>query len=196
MRSTAAPAYNALKGIQLTGVMLTMLLLTIEDLEKADRLTLLYREYNALLYHEALSLLHSHDDAEDAVADAFEALLKRRSLPALGEPRVKALLITIVKRKAAVIYNKRLLEQAHLSGRSVEESAAEIIPDSALPSDVTLALQEAIAGLPEAERDALILFAYHGYTTSEIAEMKGVKQDTVQKRIKRARARLKQLLDE
>ena len=176
--------------------MLAMLLLTIEEPEKADRLTLLYRKYNTLLYNEAMSLLHSPADAEDAVADTFEALLKRRSLPSPDEPGVKALLITIVKRKAAAIYNDRILVREQVCDQQPEGSIPETIPDPAIPSDEILALQEAIAGLSADERESLILSAFYGYTTAEIAGKKGLKQDTVQKRIKRARERLKQLLDE
>jgi len=176
--------------------MLTMLLLTIDDPGKADRLTLLYRKYNALLYNEAMSLLHSPADAEDAVADTFEALLKRRSLPSPDEPGVKALLITIVKRKAAAIYNDRKLLRDQDPERLPEGYIPEAVPDPAIPSDEILALQEAIASLHADEREALILFACYGYTTAEIAGKKGLKQDTVQKRIKRARERLKHLLDE
>ncbi len=167
--------------------MLTMLF-TIEDLEAADRITILYRRYNRILYQEAYSLLHDQSDAEDALADTFEALLARRKVPSPDEPGVKALLITILRRKAIDIYNTRQkkahvpLDDENVGART--ESLSEVFM-----------LQEAIAQLPAKEREVLILFMYDGYTTAEIAAQKGVKQDTVQKWIKHIKEKLKKSLE-
>ena len=167
-----------------------ILLLTTEDLNAADRLTLLYRKYNGLLYNEAMSLLHIHEDAEDAVADVFEALLNRGRVPSLDEQGVKALLITMLKRSAYRIFSRRIQTQEHGEEDYPDGCAMESVADTAVPPELLLSVQDAVAGLPADEREALILFVYYGYTTAEIAEMKGIKQDTVQKRIKRARSRL------
>ena len=165
-----------------------ILLLTIEDLEAADRLVLLYRKYSGLLYIEAYDLLNNREDAEDAVADTFEALMKRKSLPDPDDPGTTGLLVTIVRRRSFNIFKDRGPRRMQHS-----EAPSDIASSSGSPEHI-LAIQEAFALLPADEREALTLFVYYGYTTAEIAAQKGLKQDTIQKRIKRARERLKAYL--
>ena len=51
------------------------LLMAIEDFDIADRITLLYRKYKGLLYKIAYEKIGNIEDAEDAVGDAFAALV-------------------------------------------------------------------------------------------------------------------------
>lgn len=55
-------------------------------------------------------------------------------------------------------------------------------------------LHEALAKLPEIQKEALILFEISGFSIKEIAEMQESSQDAVKQRLKRGREKLKSLL--
>lgn len=157
------------------------------DLKAADNAAELIGKYEGIMYRAALSLLHNHHDAEDAVGDAFVSLCRAGVLPDARDPGTKALLLNVVRKKAADIFNRN----AKASAESLPEDR-DAGPGKDIDSIVSL--KDAIAKLPEDLRDALQMNVYHGLSTKEIAVILGVKQDTVQKRIKRAREILKKEL--
>ena len=55
-------------------------------------------------------------------------------------------------------------------------------------------LREAIAALPEDQRDALVLTQLEGKSYEEAARLLGISEGTVKSRVNRARARLKERL--
>ena len=55
-------------------------------------------------------------------------------------------------------------------------------------------LHEALAKLPEIQKEALILFEISGFSIKEIAEMQNSSIDAVKQRLKRGREKLKSLL--
>jgi RNA polymerase sigma factor (sigma-70 family) len=52
---------------------------------------------------------------------------------------------------------------------------------------------EAVAALPEEERDALLLYAWEELSYDEVADALGVPVGTVRSRLNRARVRLREL---
>jgi RNA polymerase sigma-70 factor (ECF subfamily) len=62
-----------------------------------------------------------------------------------------------------------------------------------LKTEVRL-LHEALAKLPEIQKEALILFEISGFSIIEIAEMQESSPDAVKQRLKRGREKLKSLL--
>ncbi len=171
-------------------MMLMLLLLSIEDFETSDNVSLLYRKYAKSLWKIAYNVVKNHEDAEDAVGDAFESLIKRGTLLPADDPRARAQLIVAVKNRAINIYNRKLREKS---------LRAELSEDQAIeqpPSPEEMALADVIVRLPEELSELLVLYYYDGYTTKEIANAKDMKQDTVQKKIKKARELLKEMLSE
>ena len=57
-------------------------------------------------------------------------------------------------------------------------------------------LQEAISGLPGIYKEAVLLYYYQGYSIKETARITGSSPAAVQKRLERARAMLKEYLEE
>ncbi len=66
--------------------------------------------------------------------------------------------------------------------------------DSALPVDVALDLEDAIATLPLQARAVLLLHDYEGYTHEEIGSMLGIASGTSKAQLHRARTILKKVL--
>ena len=56
-------------------------------------------------------------------------------------------------------------------------------------------MASAVAGLPEAHREVLLLSIVEGLPTGEVAKVLGLREDAVRKRLSRARAELARLLD-
>ena len=65
-----------------------------------------------------------------------------------------------------------------------------------LAADERRRLREAIAALPEEQREALVLTQLEGVSYAEAAGITGVSEGTVKSRINRAREKLKELLAE
>ena len=65
-----------------------------------------------------------------------------------------------------------------------------------LAADERQRLREAIAALPEDQREALVLTQLEGVSYAEAAEITGVSEGTVKSRINRAREKLRELLAE
>ena len=65
-----------------------------------------------------------------------------------------------------------------------------------IPSDVWLDLEPALRRLTEKQRHALLLVCYHGYTQEEAAEMCGVTQGPISRRIKTAACKIRDYMAE
>ena len=71
------------------------------------------------------------------------------------------------------------------------EDEDQSIRQAPQPSDIEIAVRDALAGLSEPDRLALTLHYINGYSGAEIAGFLGVLPDTVKTRLARARQRLK-----
>jgi RNA polymerase sigma-70 factor (ECF subfamily) len=84
-------------------------------------------------------------------------------------------------------------EQRRRRGREAPQDAQDRPGVAALPEHV-LTIQAALEALPDADRDIIILSAYHGHSPREIAAILGRTSLVVRVRLHRARARLRRLL--
>jgi RNA polymerase sigma factor (sigma-70 family) len=129
----------------------------------------------------------SAEDAEDAVQAALWQLY--RKIGALRTAATFAVwLFRIVERECFRLFRGRGPAQAH-EGVDVEAVAAP-----ALPLDLRLDLSRAIAALPEAYREVLILRDVDELTAPEVAQQLGLGVDAVKSRLHRARAMVREHL--
>ena len=175
--------------------MLLFLLLAMSDPYTAQNAELLYAQFEEMLYWVAYRQVHNREDAEDAIIEAFLVLYKAGRLPEANDPRAAGLLAEVVKRKAIDIYNRNMRHGTDLSVDDTENGVIQLTARTADPGDI-LALKDAIKCLPQELQDVLVLNYYHGLSTKEIAQIQNVKQDTIQKRIKRAKTMLNDMLTE
>ncbi len=170
--------------------MLAILLMASDDPREADNLTLLVRSYQDRLYNRAFKLLGNREDAEDAVQQLFLALVKNHSAPDINDPACLAILLVAVENKA-----KNILKNKARTGAEPLCDSVPGAPSALSAEDIDL-LKSAVGRLPDDLREAIVLNFYAGFTTKEIARFQNVKQDTVQKRIKRAKEMLREMLKE
>jgi len=127
------------------------------------------------------------EDAEDAVQAALWQLY--RKIGALRTAATFAVwLFRIVERECFRLFRGRKGAQGQ-EGVDVEAVAAQ-----ALPLDLRLDLSRAIAALPEAWREVLILRDVDELTAPEVAQQLGLGVEAVKSRLHRARAMVRERL--
>lgn len=127
------------------------------------------------------------DDVQDVVAETF--LHAWRRWEAVPSPPIAWLIGTARK----VIGNSRrtVRRRGALHDRLVLlGAAARSSEDAAMVATERIAALEALAALPEHQREALLLVAWDGLTPDEAASALGVKAGTFRVRAHRARAAL------
>lgn len=159
----------------------------IESDEDKSKFEQLYIMYKGLMFHVAMKILKNEFDAEDAVHQAFLSLIENlKTISDVKCPKTRAYIVIITERKAIDIIRSR----SKLVDMEFWESTYGIeIP---LPGDHGLA--DAMARLPAAYRDILLLRYYNGYSVREISSMLHIKKDTAQKQLWRAKAALQKHL--
>ncbi len=156
---------------------------------KTDRETFLRRAmetHGDTVYRLALCRLQNVQDAEDVYQDVFLRLLQAAPLDWEAE-RMKAWLIRTALNRCADVGRFRL-RRPTLPLEAVPELAAEA-------DDRASALWEAVGRLPKEQRIAVHLFYAEGYATEEIAALMDCAPATVRTRLRRARLKLKDLLE-
>jgi RNA polymerase sigma-70 factor (ECF subfamily) len=140
------------------------------------------------VYGFAYRLTGRADLAEDIAQECFLALVRapRRFDPSRGS--MKAYLFAMVRNQALKQYRDGRAEQA-MDG---SEDRPAVDPRASL--EASSAVATAVAGLPQLQREALILFQYEGVTLEEIAQIVGADVGTVKSRLHRARERLRRVL--
>ena len=138
------------------------------------------------MYRFAAWLSRDKAIAEDVVQ---EALLRAwKSLDSLRDDgAAKQWLLTIVRRENARYFERRRLETVDIDNLAATQAA--LLAEA--PNEELDDLRTAIFALDDDYREPLVLQVLMGYSTSEIAEMMGLKQGAVLTRLHRARHKLK-----
>jgi RNA polymerase sigma-70 factor (ECF subfamily) len=155
----------------------------LEQSKAAD----LFRQHHLALFRYAYRQTGRRDAAEDVVQEVFVRVV--RGLEAYRpDGRDVAWLFTIARR---LLIDRRRSERRQTSER-VEPFTPE--PQSNPSQELTVALAEALSGVPEADREAFLLRELGGLTYQEIAAACDSTVDSVRSRIYRARMRLRAAL--
>ncbi|MDO4572616.1 MAG: sigma-70 family RNA polymerase sigma factor [Clostridia bacterium] len=167
------------------------------SLKEAPELALktLYDRYAPLVYACARSVLAAYprEETEECVLDVFSYVYRRRE--EIDESRcLKAYLCRAAKSMALDRVRK-------LSGRravSIEEAAALAAPGDAesalLARETRRALIRAIHALGEPDAAIVVYRYYFSMSSKEIGKQLGMKENTVDQRLRRARLRLQREL--
>lgn len=131
---------------------------------------------------------NTHDlyESEDIVQEVFLALFSRPLIK--EEAHLKAWLIRVTLNKS-----RNFLRSARRRVLPLDERTARPSPPAPFAEDGVL---EQLFSLPAAERNALYLHYYEGYSAKEIAKMLHRTENAVFILLSRARKRLKAILEE
>jgi RNA polymerase sigma-70 factor (ECF subfamily) len=140
-----------------------------------------YRRYGSLLFSVALNVLHNAEDAEDCLHDVLVRVWKNPQAFAVDRGSVRAFLVVCVRndaisRQRSAARRMRLSEQITHEQDTVEELHVEDFVEQRR-------VRDAIAQLPEEQRNAVLLAFFGGKTHVEIAKELGQPLGTVKSRI-------------
>lgn len=125
-------------------------------------------------------------DAEDLVQETFVAALTSRFR---GESAVRTWLVQILVRRSAMLRRSRKREQGQpMAGESERSTRSETSG-----TDAKLDLAQMLEGLSPDQRQVIVLRELEGLSYEEMATALHVPRGTVESRLHRARAALKQL---
>ena len=158
----------------------------------------LVHAHSRLVYRIAFSVLHRHQDAEDAAQETFMRVLRYSSkLASVENP--KTWLASIAWR-VAVDCSRRRGRTSEISldgpdGAPREPASLDTAADEKVQgTQVESVLEKLIAGLPEKLRAPLLLSAIHEMSPREIAATLDINEAAVRSRVFRARQILKEKL--
>lgn len=166
-----------------------ILMMAIDSLEpaKARKVELLYEKYNGLMFAAAYKILGQKEDAEDAVFESWERIIKNiEKINEIDCKETRSFIVIITERISIDLYRKK--------GRR-REIAVDNLEDHpfVLTNDREIMQAEDIAwirSIPKKYSEALILHYVNGYSMKEIAGLLGIKEGSVASRISRGRKML------
>jgi RNA polymerase sigma-70 factor (ECF subfamily) len=154
----------------------------------------LYDRYGRVAYGLAFRVLRDATLAEDAVQEAFLDAWRQADRFVPERARASTWLFTFVHRRAVDVVRREERRRGEPLERAVEPTgpAAE---DEAWLRLERERVQGALRQLPDAQREAIELAYYGGFTQSELAERLGEPLGTIKSRMFSGLARLRELLE-
>ena len=157
-----------------------------------ETLAALYDAHAAALYRFLLSLTASEPDTRDLLQDLF-IKLARHPGPAPQDPQAY---LFRAARNGFIDLVKRHARRRDFMDRYQNEQLTALPPQSnpAHGPDPTLAIAQALAGLPEEQRAVVHLKIWENLTFARIAEILAIPANTAASRYRYAMDRLRQTL--
>jgi RNA polymerase sigma-70 factor (ECF subfamily) len=167
---------------------------------RREALEELFRRYRTPAYRVAHRLLGHEADALDAVQEGFvKALTHLDSFR--GQSSFKTWLLRVVSNAALDLGRQRgRRETVSLPGNASDSDSSPTVPDDPTRrlerADLRRILDEALAALPDAQRQTFVLHADAGLSYREVADVLGISIGTVMSRLYYARQKLRAFLAE
>jgi RNA polymerase sigma-70 factor, ECF subfamily len=167
--------------------------ISLGDLTAVDEL---FRRHRSIAYRVAYRLLGHEADALDAVQDGFVNAIRNLDRFA-RRSSFKTWLLRIVSNAAldlGRVRNRRVgryVADGHEAFLELTDARADSADHRLEQSDLRQILDQALAELPEPQRQAFVLHADGGLSYQEVADALGIAIGTVMSRLFYARQRLK-----
>ena len=155
----------------------------------------LYDRVGGTAYGLAYRVLRVEELAEDAVQEAFLGLWRGAGSFIPERAKASTWILTLVHRRAVDLVRREQLRRAEPIEGAPEPAVGSAEEAAWLRLDRER-VQDALAQLPDQQREAIELAYYGGYTQSELAERLGQPLGTIKSRMFSGLTRLRELLDE
>jgi RNA polymerase sigma factor (sigma-70 family) len=164
----------------------------VERLSGGDETALvdLYDRYAGFVYGLAVRTLVDRQAAEDITQEVFVSLWEHPELIDSGRGTLRGFLGTITHRRAVDAVRREEAHRRREARVAREESDVPDVAEAVLRSDTTGKVHTALEALPEAQRQALELAYFHGYTYRQVAEVLAIPEGTAKSRLRLALARI------
>jgi RNA polymerase sigma-70 factor, ECF subfamily len=154
----------------------------------------LYERHRGVVYRFAYRMVQSDAAAEDISQDCFLELIKHPLRFNSSRATLRTFLLAITRNLALTYIRKRSNEVLMDELPEAEVSHSHSPVSRLIMDELVGMVREAVAKLPVANREALILFEYEELSLKEIAEIVGEEVGTVKARIYRARQNIRESL--
>jgi RNA polymerase sigma-70 factor (ECF subfamily) len=163
---------------------------------EASAFDAVYGRYRGRIYGFLLRLTRRPEVAEDLFQETFLKLASNAGR--LAEDTDLAAWLFTVARNAWVSHRRwAMLDVSRLVAMDDDALPAAKLPDPDARADAARAMERmerALATLPVASREVLLLVGLEGFDQVEVAQMLGIKHDALRQRLTRARAQLAEKL--
>ena len=165
----------------------------------ADALEVLYERYGKVAYSLARRILTDEVLAQDVVQEVFLSLWRNAHRFDAGRGTLATYLLSMTHHRAVDVVRR----EENLRRRRTSDEVLEFQPDpnpgveaEAEAAERRSEVRAALAQLPPAQREALALAYFGGYTQREVATLVGVPLGTVKTRMAAGMRKLEQALRE
>lgn len=167
--------------------------------DNADSLSELYDRYNRLVFSLALNIVDNPGTAEEITLDVFTQIWEKAGTYQPEKAKVSTWMTTITRNRSIDVLRRRKSRPERLSADLFQLPSDHLSQDENLEDNAQAALQrervrEAVAQLPEDQREALQLAFFKGYTHRQIADVLDLPLGTVKTRIRLAMGKLRKIL--
>ena len=157
----------------------------------------LYDRVGRVAYGLAFRVLRDDRLAEDAVQEAFLGVWRTAAGFRAERAKASTWILTLVHRRAVDLVRREERRRADpLDDETRDAATSESAEDAAWLGFERERVQGALRQLPDAQREAIELAYYGGYSQSELAERLGLPLGTIKSRMFAGLARLRELLDD
>jgi len=157
-----------------------------------DQLTPLFERYQAPLFNFLYRLCNDRDTSQDLVQNVFLRILKYRASYQLGQP-FRAWVYQLARHVHHDHWQKNRVPVADLEGVERTGSHHRAALAGMAATDHHDALQEALALLPVAQREVLLLHRFQGFSYAEIGELLSCSEGAARVKAHRALDALRQV---
>ena len=192
--ATLAPADKA----ENTGPTDEQLMVLVQQSDEAALATL-YRRHTAILRTVIARVVHIDADVDDLLQEVFLEIWKRCQTYEEHKGKVLGWMITMARRRAIDRVRRRQAyaraeERLRLQSEAEEREMHYHVEEDATASERAIMLQQTMATLPDAQREALQLAFYQGMSQRQIAAKTGVPLGTIKTRLELALRKLRTAL--
>jgi RNA polymerase sigma-70 factor (ECF subfamily) len=184
-------AYRGLRDDQLVGLVAE---------KDADALEALYDRYGRAAYSLARRILTDGTLAQDVVQEVFLSLWRDARRFDAGRGTVATYLLSMTHHRAVdAVRREENLRRWRTSDEALElepDPKANSVEDEVESAERRAEVRAALAVLPPAQREALLLAYFGGYTQREVAALVGVPLGTVKTRMAAGMRKLKEALQD
>ena len=156
-----------------------------------EGMKVLMEQYMGYCYHIVRNRLMNfpQEDIEECVSDVFLDAYKYREKIDLEKGGFRAFLAIVARRRAADRYDAALKKDAFPLEEEIKKE------EKGLSFEEKEILLDAIKALGDPDEKILIWKFYYGYATKNIAEALGLKENTVDQKVKRGLGKLRKTLE-
>lgn len=158
----------------------------------------LYDRVGRVAYGLAYRIVRDDRLAEDAVQEGFLAVWRTAASYSAERAKASTWILTLVHRRAVDVVRREERRRAEPLEDSDRDTAGSTgsAEEAAWLRFERDRVQAALKRLPDAQREALELAYYGGYSQAELAERLGLPLGTIKSRMFAGLARLRELLDD